>query len=339
MSREYWFNKGLIALLMWALAMPVLADNGLHSHPVQHYVNIHVAGGALMSIAPSTSVDAYKHPIEIRSLLGADANLGFSYEMRYRKFFFNIGVEADYDLARMGIDHYTDLWSKMKVASQPETDLTVPVKYYYNHAGYREAAPELRLAVPLQFGINFTPYFYGAIGIKGSVMVMDSYHAQSDITTTVMVQNAVGEFGVQANTDQGKWYGVYTENRYTYRRPWAPETAFQRLLPMLHPTLELGGRFPIASRVNMRVGLYAEYAAPLVSAWDVQTNPHMDYSSVTAVNGKMSQANLQSHLVMNQIRDNDMTAVTMNYTIGVRLTFNFNVTRQQHWCNCDADDD
>lgn len=320
------------------------ADHYHLRKPVQHYLNIHIAGGEVspflrdVQAPPQTSQSP-----SIIGGVGAVSNFGLSYEIRYQKFFFNIGAEIDGDFQRFTLKAFTDTIHNSWVPSKEhDRKVNQANTYMYQHTDFQESDFELRWAAPIQFGYLFNSYFYGAVGVKYSMAITNYYEARSTIQTTMMLNNAISFNGepiqVRADSKQATLYGIFPTDTYRFNSKILNNS--YSLLSMISPTLELGARLPIAYRTVVRIGAFFEYGIPL--GW--QPSPerkHVVYDNIWALWGNEQYERKAEDLQLmgvNPIKNSDWTMKGFStFSFGIRATFSFNVTVPKRWCNCETD--
>lgn len=289
-----------VCLVMGMLLLPgmLLAENpkvkinrkGLYlKDKTQHYLNIHLGGGISASFGKTVPY------IDLSPSAGADANVGISYELRKGKFFFNIGVEADYDFSRFRIANFRD--SLFLVVHEGEkalqtddpnayrpADKPKSVLYELEFRDFQERDHEVMIAVPVQFGWLFTNHIYGAIGVKFAMSQWNAYSANADIQTRMYNANSSVYTPVHVEKEGDLLhYGIYQVRGYHFDGTTQVVQQHKHTLdyPRLYyvsPTLEAGVRLPLRERVNVRIGAYIEYALPI--GW-TGMQPHVDYSFVS----------------------------------------------------------
>lgn len=347
--RKYVVFSALLSLVV----MAEKAYGGDYYHlrqPVQHYLNIHIAGGENSPFL--TDVKAPEHTYVGPSFIagaGGEAKFGLSYEIRYRRFFFNIGGELDGNFQNFKIANFTDTLQNtwLPTKNHDQTPVTMSNTYMFQHTNFEEHDTEWRWAIPVQFGFLFNSYFYGAVGLKYSMSWMTSCTAKTTMKTTMILDNAIsfnGEpFQVNDQSPQADLYGIYPSNTYEFTSQ--PKDSSQlgmssySKLNMLSPTLEIGARIPLAYRTVLRIGAYVEYAIPL--AWE-GGKPHVDYSELQkkwwSDPTYVRQPEDLNLLIVNPLKSSDWTV--KGYTalsVGIRATLSFNITPTKHWCNCEND--
>ena len=319
--------------------------------PVQHYLNIHIAGGENSPFLTDVKAPerTYVGPDFIAGV-GGESQFGLSYEIRYRRFFFNIGGELDGIFQNFRIANFTDtLQNSWLPNKNHDAKVSMNNTYMFQHTNYEEHDTEWRWAFPVQFGYLFNSYFYGAVGLKYSMAWKTSCTASTRMKTTMILDNAIsfnGEpFQVDDKSPQADLYGIYPSNTYNFTSQQDStqlSMSSYSKLNMLSPTLELGARIPIAYRTVLRIGAYVEYAFPL--AW-VGGKRHVDYSLLQdkwwnndSGPTYVRQPEDLNLLIVNPLKSSDWTV--KGYTalsVGIRATLSFNITPTKHWCNCDSE--
>ena len=335
------------------------AYGGGHYHlrkPVQHYLNIHIAGGEVSPFLSEVSAPTNTFlGSNFIAGAGAGARFGLSYEIRYHKFFFNLGAEIDGDFQTFKIGSFTDSihndWLPTK--NHDATPAPIANTFMFQHTNFKESDYELRWAVPVQFGILFNSYFYGALGMKYSMSIKDAYYctAETHMQTTMMLDNAISVDGkpimVDQSSPQADLYGIYParDYRFSSNDSIAAMEVFSPL-QMLSPTLEIGARFPIAYRTVLRVGAFVEYGIPL--KWEgggahvnyIRLFPeNKDSAADTWRDPKHERTSDDLNVIFpNPVKNSDWTKKGYSTLfVGVRVTLSFNVTIPKRWCNCEAD--
>jgi len=344
------------AVLLFVFGMQAYAEDYFHLRkPVQHYINIHLAGGGVASFLNDVTPPPYTSECpKVIGGIGESAALGLSYEIRYHRFFVNIGAEFDGDIQHFFMDAFTDTIHNTWVpARDHDRQVAQPSTYMYQYTNYNESDYELRWAVPVQFGYLFNSYFYGAIGLKYSRSIMNYYTATTDMRTTMMLNNAFDFNGepikVEAKSNIAGLYGVFPQDSYDFDSK-TQNNSYAKL-DMLSPTLEIGGRIPIAYRTVLRVGAYLEYGIPL--GWKPDPDKkHVNYDPIWGTadeNGNRVGGIWQNFayerkvedlqlISVNPIKNSDWTMKGYStISFGVRVTLSFNITPSKHWCNCDKD--
>ena len=344
---KYCHIRGLVTLAT-VLAFLMLGNTawaGDYSYirnPVQHYINLHIAGGEVSPFLKD--VEAPLHTFKEKDIItgvGADAALGLSYEIRYRRLFVNVGAEFDADYQNFILKAFTDTILRDVLPNKNHTQM-IPMgnKYTYEHRDFWEKDYELRWAVPIQIGYLFNSYFYGAVGMKYSMAVANYYKAHSTIQTGMILNNAMsGELPMTSDKPTAALYGVFPSQVYDFTSENQHNS--YDMLAMLTPSLEIGARLPIAYRTILRVGAYVQYGIPL--NWTADPNrKHVVYDGIWELwdqaSHERTQQDIQDNLGVNPLKNSDWTAKGYRtLSVGVRLTFSFNVTAVKHWCNCEND--
>lgn len=335
-----------------------MGHHGLYlKDKTQHYLNIHMGGGISGSFGETVK------NIDLSPAAGADANLGFSYEVRKGKFFFNIGLEADYDFSRFRIANFSDsLFLVMHNGNDSQhathSDNVQQALYELNFSDFQERDHEVMVALPVQFGWLFTNYIYGAIGVKFAMSQWNAYSANSDILTMMYTASGaqwapiVDKTNIDNADSELRHWGVYQMRGYHFDGNTQIVQQHKHSLdyPRLYyvsPTLEAGVRLPLRQRVNVRIGAYLEYALPI--GWTGK-QPHVDYSYVSTnsllpidqrniasaipdpsrpgysmpdTGGGMSYMNLEANAIVNSMKNNNFLVSPYN-SISFGIRVTFN---------------
>jgi len=152
------------------------------------------------------------------------------------------------------------------------------------------------------------------------------YETNTDLMTDGKLDRAIEYF------ENEPVYGLYPKDALTRKGEYQAK-------PVLYvsPTLELGYRMPIAPRVEMRFGGYAEYALPIGLKHEMALT---DYTDVITTPLVQSKEQLWESLRLNSILDygglsNDIWNWS-RLTVGFRWTILFDVTIH-HCYTCDED--
>lgn len=310
-------KKTILTLICVALMAPVSGQQYYNtvSSRCRHFLNLSVGGGVAVNMA--------KAPL-VNTKIGGDGNFAFTYEIDKKAFFFQIGVGVDYILARQGLDPFTDSY-----AGRFDKDGFLLNRYSYVYTSYAEQSHSLMATVPILFGFQLTQHMYISFGAKLMMPFMSTYKTDASLYT-----EGVYDMFIDIISQNVPTYGFYPEADYTYKAP----LTFGLTDIYVAPTLELGAKLPIKKKIDVRLGVYAEYALPVVSS-----NAKMDlldYSMVELNPQLQNQYNLAENIRFNSIAHSRFnqtvegeksTAYLQNdpsqyLNVGVRATFRFDVT-------------
>lgn len=315
MQLRYKFAKHiLLVLLMLTVVMTVSAQSRyrrLTRNGVNHYLTLGLQAGEANMLASAQS-------LPIKSMLGADAQLNFAYELQRRRFFFNVGINARYDLTRNKMKSFIDAFPQ-----QDRYGEAVSYRYHYNDL--LEQQQTVMVGIPVQFGLYITPQVYLALGVKAEYPLVHSYSTKTQLSTDGMYDRFIEPF------ENNDYYGYYAP--FTYTRTG---TCFvDKVCPWITPSLEVGARFRLKKRVALRLGAYVEYGMPIGAEY---TMPYIDYSGVNQDVTSRTKEDLQSNLVINSILDySELDHMYGRLAVGVKATFLFQLKQKQPCVTCDDD--
>ena len=361
----------LIIALFVLITGQVYAGDYYHLRkPVQHYLNISVGGGGLYSfrtdegkITPPKTILA---PDKIDGLGGTSA-FGISYEIRYHKFFFNVGVgiDGDFPIFKIGEFRDTTLVSWVRNYTDGSIILNQDYAMEYIFSNYKEIDQEWRLSVPVQFGYLFNSYVYAALGVKYGWTFADYAKGTTDIRTEIKRRPDYTD-NLNEAKQHPECYGLF-------------EKQGQSVFTVLHNDIfkdmgdypyvgtlsfspEVGARLPIAYRTILRVGLFLEYDIPIrktvftsvphmsdEALWDYWKTPmpqlDTDGNPVKDNNGNIvridgtaipKEMDDLNKLECTPVRLSDWTEKGFQaFSFGIRATLSINITPSKHWCNCE----
>ena len=315
MQSRLLFAKRLVIVLMTLLCtLSMTAQRGYRTNGgVSHYLTLQLGGGESNTLATSEKVT------NLKNLGGADAQFAFHYEIRKNFFFFNFGAAAHYTYTGQNIASFSDAFAA-------KTYQNVAHTYRYNYTNYEEHQHTLAVGVPVQFGFYIIPEFYVAVGARAEYPLLANYETNTMLMTDGLFPQFIQPFQNNAQ------YGFYPETLFATTGKYM----VGGMQPTISPTLELGTRFRLGGPVSLRLGVYAEYAIPLLQ---VHAMPLTDYSSVIATSNPLhSQEQLWSSLRLNSILDHN--AQTRDYSrlsVGIKATLLFNLKSKPHCVTCDDD--
>lgn len=309
------FAKRWVIVMMTVLCtLSVAAQRGYRTNSgVAHYLTLQLGGGESNTLATSEKVN------NLKNLGGADAQFAFHYEIRKNFFFFNFGANAHYTYTGQGIAYFADEFAATTYQGVAHT-------YRYHYTNYEERQHTMAVGMPVQFGFYIIPEFYIAVGARAEYPLLATYKTSTGLMTDGMFPWAIEPYQNNAQ------YGFYPEAPFSIAGNYMTGGA----QPTISPTLELGTRFRLGGPVSLRLGVYAEYAIPLLQ---VHGLPLTDYSMVAkAPDPSHSQEQLWSSLQLNSILDHN--AQTRDYwrlSVGIKATFLFNLRSKPHCVTCEDD--
>lgn len=306
-----------VALICLCVPSNVVARGSV----TQHYLTLSAGGGMAQNLSAAKIANA--NP-------GADAQVAFSYEIGKRGFFFNFGIGADYLFTRSSIDGFTEQTPRVDKDGRQ-------ILYNMVFSDYMEKQHTLLASVPVQFGYRFHRYAYFAVGAKVQMPLITQYSVTTKMYTEGVYPNLIDV--VSKNVPS---YGYYPEEKYTYSSKYDAPTLY------VTPMAEVGGFLRLARGITCRVGLFVEYAIPVVGSHktdilvdysDVDLNPQTQNRSNMADNIRFrSMLNAQYNATMTEhAGEKLMKGLAENITFGVRATFRFNVTQSPSICLCVTD--
>lgn len=135
----------------------------------QKVVPVHRIG-----ISPKTGYAAILNNTPDSRLLGGyGIGLGINYELRYKRFLFNTGIDFDFLNSTTRLNDF----SVVRPMLEPYTTMD----YQYNFTRYRDIQNMGNLSVPVLFGGEFGKVFFLA-GAKFSYPVIGNYRDKADLT-------------------------------------------------------------------------------------------------------------------------------------------------------------
>lgn len=310
-------KKTIITLVCLAFLAPISGQQYYNtvSSRCRHFLNLSIGGGVAENMAKAELVN---------TKIGANGNFAFTYEIDKKAFFFQIGVGVDYIMARRGLDPFTDSYT-----GRFDRDGFLLNRYSYVFTDYAEQSHYLMGSVPVMFGFNLTQYMYISFGAKLMLPFMSTYKTDARLYTEGVYDQFIDV--ISRNVPN---YGFYDEADYQYKAPMT----FALSDIYVAPTLELGARIPIAKKIDVRLGVYAEYALPVVSS--KAKMDLIDYSMVELNPRLQNQENLAENIRFNPIAysrfsetvEGEKRAAPLQndpsqyLNVGIRATFRFDVT-------------
>lgn len=310
-------RKTILTLICVAFMAPISGQQYYNtvSSRCRHYLDLSIGGGVAENMA--------KAPL-VNTKLGADGNFAFTYEIDKKSFFFQIGFGVDYLMARRGLDPFTDSY-----VGRFDKDGALLNRYSYVYTSYAEQSHYLMGSVPVLFGFQLTQHMYISFGAKVLLPFMYTYRTDATLYTEGVYDQFIEVISRNVPT-----YGFYDEAEYSYKSPMT----FGLTDIYVAPTLELGARLPIAKKIDVRLGVYAEYALPVVAS--KAKMDLMDYSMVELNPARQSQEDLAANIRFNAIAYSNFNATvegekggailqnnpSQYLNVGIRATFRFDVT-------------
>ena len=290
-----------------------------HSESTQHYITASLAGGSGLGTSCNEMIE---------SQLGGEGQVALSYELLHRGFFFSIGVGGDYRLSRYQMAN--DMVHSFARQDRDGHD----INYRYAYSDYKEKQHTACVTIPLSFGYYITDNVYASLGVKTSIPLWDRYTTQTLLYTEGEYPNLI-DF-VSRNVPS---YGFYPTMECSGAGIYNAPTL------SVSPMAELGAAFELSRRVSCRLGLYVEYAIPVI--WTNNLTELVDYSGVDANPLTQTKENLQSSIMFHSVLNSQMNAAATAYagqnlfadmsqylSFGIRATFRFNIAHGSSKCMC-----
>lgn len=305
MRLRLYVKYGILLLLM--VSLPIQAQNSTN-HPT-HYLALQLGGGEANNIATHS---------DIKLAAGAAGNVAFLYEMHKGSFLFGLGVGAQYQFTGEKLDTYTESFARVDRSGEP-------VQYEYVYSDLKNNEHDVRITVPVYFGLEWGGVGYTLLGAKVSYALLTSYR-----TTTDMLTQGVYTWGIEPIRSEGvndcTPLGYYPKQSYSSNGKYE-----ERLWVAL--SLEAGAYLPLnINKVRMRIGAYVEYAFRIGA---MPTLPLADYSKVDASPYTQNMADLQQNLLLNPVLNSSLISNQLhNMEVGIRWTVLFDVTHHTPPCHC-----
>lgn len=310
--RSLFAKRVAVAAIALLCAMTLAAQHRYRSGSgVNHYLTLQLGAGEGNTLATSEKID-------LKNLGGANAQFAFSYEIRKNFFFFNFGGGVQYAYTGQGCDYFMDSFAAA-------TYQGVKHEYRYHYRNFEERQHTLLVGMPIQFGFYLIPQFFIAVGARAEYPLLALYRTNTMLMTDGMFPQFIEPFQNNAQ------YAFYPETPYATRGHYMA----LGMQPTVSPTLELGTRFRLGGPVSMRLGVYAEYAIPLLQQ---RLLPLTDYSLVDTNPYTHNQQNLWTMLRINSVLDhNPQKRDYSRLSVGVRMTILFNLKSKPQCTTCDDD--
>lgn len=322
-QRKYsYISRIFCGLVVLFFALPIAAQGryfNANNRGVNHYLTIHVGGGEANTFASSGAYD-------IRTKIGADAQVGLSYEIRRQNFFFNLGGQVQFTYTAQGLDGFADV---LTMGPHAMADLQGDRRdFLFYYTDFKETQRTLYVGVPVQFGYYFTPHFYGALGVKLQFPLQHRFSTEPMLETMGRYPQY---FEPLTNNPNYRYYTAgAVSSTGTYMTGGTPV--------FVTPTVELGGRFAVAHRVDLRLGVYAEYSAQIGGKFDRTLMTPDSYANLDFTTPGLSREDFAKDIAFNSILDNEtLDRAWSRMSVGVKLTVLFNLTPAPACTTCNED--
>ena len=340
-------KQKILILAALAMILPANARNyRSYEERANHFITLSLGGGESNTLSSQAGLaDVPK----VTDALGADALLGLGYEIRFRKVFIGLQAQLDYDLTRQKIGYFEetrDGYADLVYGSDGSRQI---VSYKYMYDAYTESQSHLQGSGQLHVGGNIGKYAYLMAGAKFSASFNSGYFADVMLSTTKIYT------GVMAPTignlsDKDGAYSSHLVNpkpNYHYTDPEEDKNAL-RANPFrfkVSPLIEAGVRLRVPSnsgRVGMRLGVYAEWALPIMNkniqganliVYDEIERNIADGHPIVPESRRLLDERLRINSILNTnviVRDNILSLTQL--TVGIKWTVLFNVTAPRHFC-------
>ncbi len=155
-----------------SLTLPVSAQNKTQDQP-QNVVPVHRFG-----VSPKIGYAAILNSTPDAHLLGGyGVGLGLNYELRYKQFLFQTGIDFDFLNSTTRLNDF----SRTRPMLEPYTTMD----YKYDFQRYRDIQNMGNLSLPVLFGGEFGKVFFLA-GVKLSYPVIGNYRDKANLTITAI---------------------------------------------------------------------------------------------------------------------------------------------------------
>lgn len=296
----------LLALLLIQGQNPVAAKSS-----VRHFLNVGGQGG-FSFLGDNSDLTTTN--------IGGTGGAFFQYELNYRRFIFNIGIEGDYLTTKTslnGFETYDKNWNDGYSSNK------IPDEFKFKYNTWSEKQKTVVGYVPINFGMYFTPYVYGLVGAKVGYRLNPTYESEAKMHTEAYYE---------------RFYQWITDSPGT----WCfPETNYSKSGKLdadlnIAMSFEIGGRIPLPKHnMNIRIGAFCDYG--LSNHNQNKGLQVVDYSNVAlnrdhGFNDKNDPAantavlnDIKDNLQLNSIVKSEQFSSTKfhNITCGVKVTFQF----------------
>lgn len=341
-------KKTILVLAAMAMMLSAQARNyRSYEERANHFITFSLGAGECNTLSSQAGL---KNMPKVTDKLGADALFGIGYELRYRKFIFGLQAQLDYDLTRQSISHFEEDRAGYadNVISSIGTRENVTYRFMYN--SYIESQNHLQGAGQLYLGGNLGHYAYLLVGAKFSASFYSGYHADILLSTTKIYDNVMAPIIDNLSDKDGAYSSHFVNPKpsYQYTDP-DPDNNALRANPFrfkVSPLVEAGARLRIPSqsgRVGMRLGVYAEWAMPIMNS-NLQGANLIVYDELEShrlADGRIvipeTRAKLDERLRINSILNTNVINRSSflsltQLTVGIKWTILFNVTAPRHFC-------
>lgn len=331
---------------------------------VEHRISFGLGGGIALSMGETKDFlwqDAspyyeYIHPDGTADLFtpyraasplnhktGANALFDLGYELRKKRFIFGFGVRANFYQLRTTLDTMEIAFGRPYAAREA---LALEAKYNYCFAMYDDRLQVLECAVPVYFGMEMGQYMYFHVGAVAGYTCIARHKTAADLKNELTLLPFIG-------SEAGRFYDLPTHGAFSMEH-YAYSGAVKNVNQWtLTPTLEIGARFQLTKRVQMRLGIYAGYALQLGWNQDKVNNvPIVDFADAGkevcctgVVNYMYSEAEQQT--MQNTIRQNIIfnsplyselqQSAFSHIVVGIKWTTLIQVGKVKRPCLCSSD--
>ncbi|MGN1239847.1 MAG: hypothetical protein ACI4TV_03110 [Paludibacteraceae bacterium] len=235
----------------------------------EHRISIGLGGGVALSMGqssdylwednapyyvhrnPDGTVDSftpYRAASPVNHKAGGDALFDLGYELRKKRFIFGFGFRLHFDQLRTTLDTMEIAFGRQYSGQD--------AKYNYCFEQYDDRLQVLECAVPIYFGMEVGQYMYFHLGAVAGYACYAQHRTDARMRTELTLLKFIGtEIG---NFRDLPSYGAFNMDDYSYKGRVENVNHWT-----LTPTVEIGARFQVNRRVQMRLGVYAGYAVQL----------------------------------------------------------------------------
>lgn len=322
----------------------------------EHRISIGLGGGVALSMGKSTdylwedknpyyvqtapdgsvtSFTPYRAASPVNHKTGGDVLFDIGYELRKNHFIFGIGLRLHFDQLRTTLDTMEIAFGRQY--SQQEA------KYNYCFEQYDDRLQVLDCAVPVYFGMEVGRYMYFHLGAVAGYACYAQHRTdarmRTELTLLKFIGTAIGNFRDSPSM------GAFSMDDYTYKGRVENVNRWT-----LTPTVEIGARFQVSKRVQMRLGVYAGYAVQI--GWNtdnvssvriVDFKEEGKYVCCTGLIHQMQDPAVQQEM-QNTIRENIIFNSPLyselqpkafsNIVVGVKWTTLIQVGKAKQPCVC-----
>lgn len=335
MQRKLLLNKRIIlsvACLCAGVCSTVLmaqsSHYNVHNKRVHHYLTLGLQGGEANTFAASAeqkiAVPPFHTGYNLLNLPGGDAQFELSYEIRKRNFFFGILGDAHYTITGQRLGSFRDEYRCTDTNGDP-------MDYRFNYSNFREYQQTVWVGGGIRFGYYFTPRFYAALGGKVEYPLWNTFKTKTNLQTSGYWPFAYGD--VESKPGESSWdYGFFSQQPFEYSGKYMVHKTHL----IVSPYVEIGTRFNLARRVDLRLAGYVEYGIPIQPEYKSVV---LDYSNVKMDPYWQNREQLWATLKTGSILD--FAGQKHDYSrlcVGVKLAFLFDVTVYVPHCTTCIDD-